>query len=104
MPREVEPEFSECIRDLCQAFLTCNQDALLLQRFLRDLWTFTEARQFANRWQVACRLLEGKTQTETARELRLSSKTVHAVSEFVNGPYATGGYAEVAKRLRQGRH
>ena len=105
VPRDVEPEFIESVKDLCQAFLACYPEEQLLQRFLRDLWTVEEAKQFANRWKAARLLLDGKTQNETAKELGLSSKTVNAVSRFVKGQYAkgiyaTGGFAEVAKRVQ----
>ena len=102
MSREVEPEFKEYIRDICHAFLSCCSEEQLLQRFLRDLWTVTEAKHFANRWRAARLLLGGKSQIETARELGLSSKTVNAVARFVNGPYATGGFADVAKKVQRG--
>lgn len=99
MLREVEPEFSESAHDLCEALLICYPDKDLLKRFLRDLWTVEEGRQFANRWRVARLLIEGRTQVDIARELGLSTKTVTAVARFVNGPYSTGGYAEVVNRL-----
>jgi uncharacterized protein YerC len=105
--REVEPEFKESVKDLCQALIACCSDEQLLERFLRDLWTLEEAKQFASRWKAARLLQAGRTQKATARELCLSTKTVNIVARFVEGPYAkgqyaTGGYIEVAKRLQCG--
>jgi uncharacterized protein YerC len=72
-----------------------------LTLFLRDLLSYDECLKISHRLAAAWLLLSGKSQAETARVLKLSSKTVNAVDQWVHGPFATGGYAQVLDRLSQ---
>ena len=97
MSRDIERTIKEDldVRALCTALqATCGNEDLML-KFLRDLLTFEELRRVAHRWAVARKLLQGKKQVEVAKELALSTKTVSNVAQWVKGPYATGGFAEV---------
>jgi uncharacterized protein YerC len=100
MSRPVEPELADNprVEDLCRALATCCDDEELTLRFMRDLLSFREIQDLANRWAAARMLLDGRTQASTAQELGMSTKTVNEVALWVNGPFATGGYREVHER------
>jgi uncharacterized protein YerC len=97
MPRSVEPEVAanERIQDLCRALAEATTDPDLTLRFLRDLLSFRELQDIANRWAAARMLMAGATQTQTAQQLGMSTKTISEVALWVHGPFQTGGYWEV---------
>jgi uncharacterized protein YerC len=102
MRRAVEPELAENPRivALCQALQACTGDGDLLMRFLRDLLSAREMQDVANRWAAARMLIEGQTQTGTARELVMSAKTVNEIAMWVHGTFATGGYWDAYERAK----
>lgn len=102
MPRGVEPEIIENQRvaDLCQAIGEAGADGDLTLRFLRDLLSYRELQDMANRWAAARMLMGGATQTQTAQQLGMSTKTISEVALWVNGPFQTGGYWDVFKSMR----
>jgi uncharacterized protein YerC len=99
--REVEAEIRESVRvqSLLDALQICSNEELLL-RFLRDLLTYEEIQQLANRWAAAHNILEGKSQQQTVKELSISSKTVGNAYQWTNGPYGTGGFIEVYEKIK----
>jgi uncharacterized protein YerC len=98
--RQIEQELRDNTRVqlLCKALTVCSDEELALC-FLRDLLTWEEMLDFANRLSAAQLLLEGKNQTVTAERLELSRSTVHDVADWSTGPFSTGGYKEVFERL-----
>src|SRR5215207_2830035 len=102
MRRAVEPDLAENerIQALCDALQACAGDADLLLRFLRDLLSAREMQDTANRWAAARMLIDGHTQTATAKELALSAKTVNEIALWVHGTFATGGYWDTYERVR----
>lgn len=103
MPRDIEPELRENprVQALCDAIAACAGDRELLLRFMRDLLTARELQDMANRWAAAQLLMEGRTQTATAREVSMSNKTVNDIAMWVHGTFATGGYWDVFRRTRE---
>lgn len=101
MSRSVEPEVvgNERVQGLCQAVAAATGDPDLTLRFLRDLLSFRELQDIANRWAAARMLMAGATQTQTAQQLGMSTKTISEVALWVHGPFQTGGYWEVFKTL-----
>jgi uncharacterized protein YerC len=101
VPYEVDAAFKEDVQPLCQALIACCNDPDRLVRFLRDLLSVKEAHTLRNRWVIAQLLLQGRSQVEVAQQLRISSKTISKVYQWVYGPFVTGGYAEVYQRLQE---
>jgi uncharacterized protein YerC len=103
LPHEIEEALltDENVTALREAILSIEGDGLLLMRFLRDLLTYDEIIKVSRRLAVAYSLISGNTQTRTAKTLGLSTKTVNAVAQWVQGPYGTGAYREVYSRVRQ---
>ena len=68
------------------------------KKFLRDLLTEAEIKEFTNRWKVA-RMLDKKVPYEKiAKETGMSSTTIARVSKWlINGK---GGYRLILKRLK----
>ncbi|HTY38398.1 MAG TPA: YerC/YecD family TrpR-related protein [Bacteroidota bacterium] len=67
------------------------------RRFLRDLLTETEIREFAERWKVARMLTQGVPYTTIEEETGLSSRTIARVHKWVK--QGKGGYTMMLKRL-----
>ncbi len=102
MRRPIGPELADNprIRALGEALQSaCGGEHDLVMRFLRDLLSAREMQDVANRWAAARMLLDGQTQTATARELGLSNKTVNEIAQWTGGIFATGGYQDVHARL-----
>ena len=100
--RPIEPELADNprIRALGEALQTASGGGHdLVLRLLRDLLSAREMQDVANRWAAARMLLDGQTQTATARGLGLSNKTVNGISQWTGGIFATGGYQDVHARL-----
>jgi uncharacterized protein YerC len=101
MTRDVESELqaSSRVQELCRALGIAARDQDQLLRFLRDLLSFKEFQDVANRWAAARMLMEGNTQSQTAQQLGMSTKTVSDIALWVHGPFKTGGYWDVFKQL-----
>ena len=99
--REVEPELreDERVQALCRALVICTDEELML-KFLRDVLTIREARDISKRWAAARLLIQRQTQSQTAKDLEMSNRTVNEVDQWVHGPYATGGYWGVSRLLQ----
>lgn len=65
-------------------------------RFLRDLLTIAELKEFANRWQVVKLLSQGKTYETIAKRLMISTATVTRVAHWLH--FGLGGYRIIANR------
>ncbi len=67
------------------------------KRFLRDLLTEAEIKEFANRWQVA-QMLDKKTPYETiALDTGMSSTTIARISKWLNN--GEGGYKRMLQKM-----
>lgn len=67
------------------------------RKFLRDLLTETEIREFAERWKVARMLSQGVPYTAIEEETGLSSRTIARVHKWLK--QGKGGYTMMVKRL-----
>lgn len=68
------------------------------KRFLRDLLTEKEIKEFTNRWKVA-RMLDKKVPYETiAKETGMSSTTIARVNKWLTN--GKGGYKLMLKRIK----
>lgn len=68
------------------------------RKFLRDLLTETEIREFAERWKVARMLSRGIPYTRIENETGLSSRTIARVHKWLKS--GKGGYTMMLKRLK----
>ncbi|HSW48090.1 MAG TPA: YerC/YecD family TrpR-related protein [Candidatus Saccharimonadales bacterium] len=83
-------------KNLYKALLLLKTDSEC-QKFLRDLLTESEIKEFANRWAVA-QMLDQKINYETIeKETGMSSTTIARISKWVNN--GMGGYQLMLKRL-----
>lgn len=69
------------------------------RRFLRDLMTESELREFAARWQAARLLDSGVPYRTIERRTGLSSATVARVNRWLRGPL--GGYRSAISKLHR---
>lgn len=84
------------VRALFQAILVL-QNEEEAERFLRDLLTKEEIREFSRRWEVA-QLLAGKVSyVNIEKQTQMSSTTIARISKFLRGKF--GGYQLVLDRL-----
>ena len=67
------------------------------RRFLRDLMTEAEIKEFSNRLQAARMLSQKIPYSAIVKTTGLSSTTVARVSKWLNGPL--GGYKTILNRL-----
>ena len=67
------------------------------RKFLRNLLTETEIREFAERWKVARMLSQGLPYTAIEEETGLSSRTIARVHKWLK--QGKGGYTMMLKRL-----
>jgi TrpR-related protein YerC/YecD len=67
-------------------------------RFFDDLCTVGELKAMAQRYQVACLVLEGAKYDDIEQRTGASSATISRVKRFVE--YGAGGYGLVYGRLR----
>lgn len=72
-----------------------------LVRFLEDLLSEAELREFRNRWRAACLLDSGTSYLEIESETGLSSTTIARVSKCIRGE--KGGYRLALKKLKAKR-
>jgi TrpR-related protein YerC/YecD len=84
-------------RELARAIaaLADGEEAL---RFLRDLCTVRELREFAARWEVARMLDEGVSYHEISERTGASSATISRVNQWLR--YGRDGYRLVLDRQR----
>lgn len=66
-------------------------------KFFRDLMTLAELKEFSNCWQMVKYLVQGKSYTDIARKLKVSTTTVTRVAHWLN--HGLGGYKLVASRI-----
>ncbi len=84
-------------KDLYQAILSLKTEKEC-QKFLRDLLTEPEIKEFANRWKVA-QMLDQKIRYETIeKETGMSSTTIARISKWLND--GMGGYKFMLKRIK----
>lgn len=84
------------VRGLLQAFLVLkNEDEAW--RFLRDLLTEEEIKEFSRRWEVAQLLVQKNSYVKIEKQTGMSSTTIARVSKFLKGKW--GGYQLVLDRL-----
>jgi TrpR-related protein YerC/YecD len=67
------------------------------RKFLRDLLTETEIREFAERWKVARMLSQRVPYTTIEEQTGLSSRTIARVHKWLK--QGKGGYTLMLKRL-----
>lgn len=80
---------TESARDLASAIAALRDEDEAL-RFLRDLCTVTELREFAARWEVARLLDEGLSYHEISERTGASSATISRVNQWLR--YGRDGY------------
>jgi TrpR-related protein YerC/YecD len=91
-----EPWLTDETRDVARAILVLRDEEEAL-RFLRDLCTVTELREFGERWHVARLLDQGMSYAQIQRETGASSATISRVGQWLR--YGRGGYRLVIDRL-----
>jgi TrpR-related protein YerC/YecD len=72
------------------------------QRFLRDLLTENELKEFENRWRAAQLLDNNVSYSTIIKQTGLSSTTVARIAKWLND--GKGGYRLVLKRLGSHHH
>lgn len=74
------------------------------KRFLGDLLTEAEIKEFSNRWQVA-QMLDKKIPYEVIeKETHMSTTTIARISKWLNGSLSNlGGYQLVLKRMKKNK-
>ena len=101
MPADLfEPWMTDETRDLARAVAALRGEEEAL-RFLRDLCTVRELREFGERWHVARLLDEGRSYHRVAEETGASSATISRVNQWLR--YGRGGYRLVIDRLSRRR-
>lgn len=89
---------SKDTKALYKAILALNSEDEC-KRFLRDLLTEKEIKEFTNRWKVA-RMLDKKIPYERiVKETGMSSTTIARVQKWLTN--GMGGYRLILKRLRE---
>jgi TrpR-related protein YerC/YecD len=89
------------VRNLLQAFLLLkNEDEA--GRFLRDLLTEEELREFSRRWEVAQLLAQKVSYVNIEKQTQMSSTTIARISKFLAGQF--GGYQLILNRLHHHSH
>jgi TrpR-related protein YerC/YecD len=85
-------------RELAAA-VACLADSDEALRFLRDLCTVRELREFAARWEVARLLDDGVSYHEISERTGASSATISRVNQWLR--YGRDGYRLVLDRQRR---
>ena len=67
------------------------------ERFLRDLMTESEIKEFADRLEAASLLYKDVQYNAIEESVKLSSTTVARIAKWLNGPL--GGYRLILKRI-----
>ncbi len=84
------------LMDLCQAFLLLKHEDEV-SHFLRDLLTMQELDTFAQRWQVARMLHQGKHFAAIEKATGASSATITRVNRWLKA--GEHGYADVLAKI-----
>jgi TrpR-related protein YerC/YecD len=84
------------VRAVAQAIVSVRDENEAL-RFLRDLCTVNELREFGERWRVARLLDEGMSYAEIGALTGASSATISRVGQWLR--YGRGGYRLVIDRM-----
>ncbi len=90
---------TDAMRDLAEAMASVRDGEEAL-RFLRDLCTVTELREFAARWEVATLLDAGLSYHDISERTGASSATISRVNQWLR--YGRDGYRLLLDR-RAGR-
>ena len=91
---------SEPLRELAAAVATLRDGDEAL-RFLRDLCTVNELREFAARWEVARLLDEGVSYHDISERTGASSATISRVNQWLR--YGRDGYRLMLDRRARAR-
>lgn len=67
--------------------------------FFEDLCTVKEIQDMSQRFETAILLREGKSYSEVAAEVGVSSATICRVNKCLN--YGSGGYERIIKKLEE---
>lgn len=78
------------------------RDADEAKRFLRDLLTEKEIKEFANRLEAASLLSKDVQYNAIIEDTGLSSKTIARIAKWLNGPL--GGYRLILSRISNHHH
>jgi len=89
---------SKDAKSLYKAFLALDSTEEA-KKFLRDLLTEAEIKEFANRWKVANMLAEKINYLKIEKETGMSSTTIARISKWLTN--GMGGYKLVIKRLNK---
>jgi len=90
-------QHNESVSDLLKVFVAIDNKNKCW-KFLRDLLTETEIKEFANRWKVA-RMLNQKISYEAIeKETGMSSTTIARINKWLTK--GKNGYQIMLKRLR----
>lgn len=68
------------------------------KKFLRDLLTEKEMKEFINRWKVVRMLDKKVSYEEITKETGMSSTTIARISRWLNN--GMGGYQKMLKKLK----
>ena len=82
-------------KTLYQAFLALESEEECM-RFLRDLLTDKEIKEFINRWKAAKMLHENTSYEEIEKETSMSTTTIARISKWLQ--HGMGGYQLVLSR------
>jgi TrpR-related protein YerC/YecD len=85
-------------RELFNAILTLKNEEEC-RKFLRDLLTEAEIKEFANRWKVAQMLDQKIPYEDIATETGMSSTTIARISKWLST--GMGGYKFMLKRMNK---
>ncbi len=91
---------SEPLRELAAAMASLRDGEEAL-RFLRDLCTVNELREFAARWELARLLDEGVSYHDISEQTGASSATISRVNQWLR--YGRDGYRLVLDRRARAR-
>ena len=72
------------------------------ERFLRDLMTESEIKEFADRLEAASLLYRDVQYNTIEEDVKLSSATVARIAKWLNGP--VGGYRLILNRISNHHH
>lgn len=86
------------IKELLRTFLSLKNENESW-KFLRDLLTEAEIKEFANRWKVARMLDQKVSYEEIAKETGMSSTTIARVNKWLTN--GKGGYKLMLKRVKK---
>ena len=78
------------------------KDASEAKKFLRDLLTEAELKEFANRWKVARMLKEKVAYKEIGNQTGMSSTTIARIQKWLTS--GMGGYKLMLKKLANVNH